>query len=890
MKKPATLLFIGSLLTVLTSFAQSTVVAGRMKELFLKTDLISSATNFNDPWEVTYGPDDSLWITEAKGYYVRKVHPVNGGYRTVLDLRNTAAGSTFTPSTYRRQFSSSQNPWPQGGMMGLAIHPDFNHPTAPKKYVYLSYVRSYVGNDQTYNGEFVDGQLFWTWLVRFEYINGRLASPVTLCDTIRGSNDHNSGRMVIAPVNGVNYLFYAVGDMGGGQFDNHSRVNKAQWKHSYEGKILRFNLEEDGDADQGTVDYNRWIPNDNPFNTILGRQSAVWSTGIRNNQGFVYNPNTGKLYGSSHGPHSDDEINIIEEARNYGHPVVIGMKNDNNYVSSSAGKPGSSLPVISDEVFDADSIGVSYKDPLFTAYASTQSEIYNIYTGNISNNGVWPSEGWSGLDMDTSTIIPGGKNSLLAASLKWGRIVRIRVNEAGDAVQSVGGADTTSYFGSRNRFRDLALSPDGRSWFVVMDRSTTTSGPSAGNPIVSNCQGCVQRYTFLGYERDRTAGANEKSTIPTSIPVTTGTPNGVAQARTITINTANSNDTVWVPFNGPDGNIMAEVKAKMGSTAANNLGNTSVALYRNTNAVREDASKRLFLDRNFRISFQNTPTNPVAVRLYFTKAELDALIAATNTGGTGSGVSDVNSLLIRVNNDAIGSSLTASTDIITPTIREEFGANQSYVVQFNLEAPFASAYTFYLGNPNSTLPLNLLTFRGNMQASGKVLLQWQTTNEVNSKEFQIERSLDGNNYETLGIVDAKGNTETKSDYNYVDIAAGLQSSNTLYYRLKMLDLDGAYKYSSVIVINVPYQPGKVVIVPNPVVSSSTVKAHITSGIDTRVKWMLADNSGRIVLESSAQVRKGNNVVDINVSQLKAGIYFLVVKGEGIDQRVKMQKL
>ncbi len=55
---------------------------------------------------------------------------------------------------------------------------------------------------------------------------------------------------------------------------------------SYEGKILRFNLEPDSDGDV-TVP-NAWIPNDNPYNTLLGKQSAVYSIGIRNNQGFAY--------------------------------------------------------------------------------------------------------------------------------------------------------------------------------------------------------------------------------------------------------------------------------------------------------------------------------------------------------------------------------------------------------------------------------------------------------------------------------------------------------------------------------------------------------------------------------------------------------------------------
>lgn len=888
MKKPPVLFFL--LLGILfcsSAHSQSTVVAGRTNELFLKTDLVPGSANLSEPWEITYGPDDSLWITEAKGYRVRKVHPVNGGRRTVLNLRDDG---TFSPSSYRRTFNDDQNPWPQGGMMGLAIHPDYNHPTNAKKYVYVAYVRHYQGNNQTVNGELVRGRLFWTNLVRFEYISGQLRSPVLMCDTIRGSNDHNSGRMIIAPVNGVNYLFYAVGDLGGGQFDNHYRVNKAGLPESYEGKILRFNLEIDGDASQSPVQYNRWIPNDNPFNAQLGRQSAVWSTGIRNNQGFAYNPQTDKLYGSSHGPHSDDEINVIERAMNYGHPTVIGFAADENYVASSAGKPGSSLPVIGSEMANKDVIGASYRDPIHTAYASTQSHINYIYNGGVPNHGLWPSEGWSGLGIDTSTIIPGGKNSLLAASLKWGRVMRLKLNDAGDAIVNIGDADTASYFGSRNRFRDIALSPDARHWYVVMDRNPTSSGPTANNPIVPDCAGCIQRYTFLGYKRSMVAGANERSTMPTFIPVSTGAPNMVHRSRTLPVNSVNSNDTVWVPFNGPDGNIIAEVKAKMGSTAANNLGDVSVSYYRHSGAVREDAEKKLYLNRNFTINFQNTPTQPIAVRLYFTKAELDALIPALNSAGTGSGISDISTMVVRLHNNAISASLSGTTEANTPVIREEFAAGQSYVVQLLLEAPFSNQYSFFLGNPNSTLPVNLLTFKGSYQDAGNVLLQWQTTNEENAREFEIQRGVDGTNFAAIGAVAARGNGIDKTDYSYRDNNIIDQAGNTLYYRLRMVDNDGRFKYSNIITVNIPFEPGRVKVMPNPVVGTSPVKAYITSSVSTRVKWSLVDNSGRAVVESSMNVRPGSNTLDINASGLNAGIYYLVVRGEGIDQRVRIQKL
>ncbi|MEO5562674.1 MAG: PQQ-dependent sugar dehydrogenase, partial [Chitinophagaceae bacterium] len=477
MKKPL-LLLLPFIIVSICSFSQTNVDAGRMNEVFRKTDLVNAAANLNDPWEITYGPDDSLWITEAKGYRVRKVHPVNGGMRTILDL------TTFALPWRKNYTSGGSVPNPQGGLMGLAIAPDYM--TAAQKYVYVAYIHDFIGTNVAYNGETVNGDLFITWLVRFTYANGQLANPLAICDTIRGSSDHNSGRMIIAKEAGTSYLYYAVGDMGAGQFANTNRVIKAQWTNSYEGKILRFNL-------------NGTIPASNPY----GAGSAVWATGMRNNQGLAFDTTSNILYGSSHGPFSDDEVNILQLGKNYGHPLVEGYSDD-NYNNSKAATPASILPLIVDETNNASTIGASYQDPLFAAYAAlpgnstTPGTVNYIYNNNPAN-GAWPSEGWSGLGLYTDSKIPGWKNSLIAASLKWGRLVKLRLNPAGTAVVPTGTQDTVSYFGSRNRFRDVAFDPDGKTIYVVMDRSTTSSGPSNGSPIVPDCLGCIHKYTFLGY-------------------------------------------------------------------------------------------------------------------------------------------------------------------------------------------------------------------------------------------------------------------------------------------------------------------------------------------------------------------------------------------------------
>lgn len=885
MKKAPILLLMGILCSI-PSVAQ--IVSSRMKEVFLKTDLVNAADNFQDPWEVTYGPDDSLWVTEAKGYKVNKIHPVNGGWRTILDLSN---GSSFNPGSFRRTFGSGQNPWPQGGMMGLAIHPEFMTNPA-KRFVYIAYVRNYIGQNQTYAGETIQGHLFMTWVVRFTFnpLSGQLDNPEKVCDTIRGSNDHNSGRLIIKPEGGTNYLYYAVGDMGAGQYDNISRTIKSQLTRSYEGKILRFNLEEDNDPVQepATMNYDRWIPNDNPYNATLGVQSAVWSMGMRNNQGFAYDTINGipRFYGTSHGPFSDDEVNLLEPGKNYGHPLVIGYKNDGNYNNAKAGPAGSSLPLITSEIANATTIGASYMDPIYSNYPavagnnSTPWSIQYIYnnrnywdgSNNLqaqSANQYWHSEGYSGLGVYTKSFIPGWKNSLLIESLKWGRVLRLKLANDGASTVPVDGADTIGYFGSRNRFRDVAVDPGGRSIYVVMDRSSSSSGPSANNPIVPACAGCLQKYTFLGYLND----ASNKSSIPQAIDITEAAPNACVTGSSVTISSANQNTNIWVPFTGPDGNVLAEVYAN-----GNNLGVVQSSFYIHSGSIRIAGGKK-YLHRNITITPENQPAvgQPVRIRLYLSKTEFDELDA-----DGASGISGITDLRILKNDDDCSSFIQSTTSIITPNHWDAHGAN-GYVLQYNNLTGFSS---FYFGAAGIVLPVKLLSFTATLQTNGSGLLQWERSTGDGPAEFIVERSIDSKNYQPVGKGQGTGNSVAK--YSFSDNTLTAVNAPVVYYRLRIVDKEGVVSYSAVVQMALSFIANGISISPNP--TSGETKMIIQSRTASRVQWKLYDNSGRVVKNATADLVKGHNIISVDLGGVAAGVYYIQVSGAGIDAKLKVQRL
>ncbi|MES1223724.1 MAG: T9SS type A sorting domain-containing protein, partial [Bacteroidota bacterium] len=464
-----------------------------------------------------------------------------------------------------------------------------------------------------------------------------------------------------------------------------------------------------------------------------------------------------------------------------------------------------------------------------------------------------------------------------------GKLLRLKLNSNGDGMyisptnadstlksSSAYTEDTVAYFISQNRFRDLAISPDGLSMFAIIDSSSTTSGPTSTNPANSLCKGCLIKYTFLGYADN--AG---KSSMPTSIPVTTGTGGTCTQGTTVVVN--NDNKNLWVPITGPDGNILAEIYPN-----GNLLDTITSSFYiNNSGTIRVDPTFRRILDRNITITPKNQPSvgSPVKVRLYLTNAEYTAL----QSNGA-SGVTSLSSLIIRKNTDPCSNNLVNPTTVnITPTYAEDFGTVGKMIQGENI----TSFSSFYIGSNTVILPLTLVYFNGTLE-NNTTLLKWRTSNEINTSQFIVERSIDAHNYQRIGTVAAKGNSTTANDYKYTDFDVMKQSSSVIYYRLKMVDIDGAYKYSNVVTITIPFITGRVAVFPNP--ANDEVSVSVSAPVDGKAQWKLVDNTGRVVMHSKVQLKEGNNGFSIDISKLSTGLYYLQVTGAEINENIKLQKL
>ncbi len=188
---------------------------------------------------------------------------------------------------------------------------------------------------------------------------------------------------------------------------------------------------------------------------------------------------------------------------------------------------------------------------------------------------------------------------------------------------------------------------------------------------------------------------------------------------------------------------------------------------------------------------------------------------------------------------------------------------------------------------NNPLPVQLISFNGKV-INDDAALSWITASEVNSKAFELERSMDGEQFEYVSTIAAKGNSQVKTSYTFIDKGA-LSLANTIYYRLKMIDVDGRFTYSTVVTLNTnDVADNRVAVYPNPTKESLTVTMNATEIGTNTIEFI--DLKGINVLTKTVQVTKGKNQFLINESnELKPGVYVVRIISAGAVHTVKLIK-
>ena len=259
-----------------TGFADGEVFETKTKDVRFKLEIV--ATGLEVPWGFAWLPNKDLIFTERPG----RVRIVENG-----KLR---AAPVFTVPDVE--------PSSESGLMDISIHPDF----AKNAFVYLAY---------SYNK---DGKR--VKVMRYKYADGKFTEPKSIIEDIPGAPNHAGMRARFGP---DGKLYITTGDA--------TDWTLAQKLDSVAGKTLRLN-------DDGT------IPQDNPFIKTPNARTEIWSYGHRNAQGLAWQPGTGLMFQTEHGPSTfegkgsgGDEVNIVEAGKNLGWPEIHHTEKRDGMVS-----------------------------------------------------------------------------------------------------------------------------------------------------------------------------------------------------------------------------------------------------------------------------------------------------------------------------------------------------------------------------------------------------------------------------------------------------------------------------------------------------------------------------------------------------------------------------
>jgi len=200
------------------------------------------------------------------------------------------------------------------------------------------------------------------------------------------------------------------------------------------------------------------------------------------------------------------------------------------------------------------------------------------------------------------------------------------------------------------------------------------------------------------------------------------------------------------------------------------------------------------------------------------------------------------------------------------------------VLDFNEFLPLSSIPGI---NP---LPVKLLTFSAEKSGEKSAMLNWSTASESNSSYFAIERSKDQVNWTTLGQVQAAGNSQIIKNYQYLDnnVYNGVSSKLTVYYRIKMVDLDGSYEYSPIESVKFGNSSRDVVdntadffVYPNP----ASEGIHVEWDAD-QVKQPTSlefyDLSGKLVYTEKVEDQTDQHYVDFTKTNIQSGLVLMRV--------------
>ena len=225
----------------------------------------------------------------------------------------------------------------------------------------------------------------------------------------------------------------------------------------------------------------------------------------------------------------------------------------------------------------------------------------------------------------------------------------------------------------------------------------------------------------------------------------------------------------------------------------------------------------------------------------------------------------------------------------TSFVSDEVEGSYSSVVNHTLEWKGLSSFSFLggVGEAPVALPIELLYFTAK-QSGTKVKLDWATATEQNNDYFVVERSQDGTNFTEVFRKKGAGNSVNTLYYNGFD---NMPLEGVSYYRLKQVDYDAKFKYSSTQSVNFKFDPAEVgiKIYPNPAVDNKFTVDYTIEKAD-QIEVYFYNSIGQLLHKEVWPTNKGINTKEFYFPDVSEGMYIIELKssdGKSIKQHLKM---
>ncbi len=237
-----------------------------------------------------------------------------------------------------------------------------------------------------------------------------------------------------------------------------------------------------------------------------------------------------------------------------------------------------------------------------------------------------------------------------------------------------------------------------------------------------------------------------------------------------------------------------------------------------------------------------------------------------NAGGTGLGiVTDIDDLRLTLSGSVVGSHGTTAGTTSNPMITRT-GLSLADL-----------ANTFHISSLDlaSPLPIELLTFQA-MYNNGIVELNWSTATEINNDYFEIERSFNGEEFETILTVDGAGNSSSIIDYFERDIEP---LSGVSFYRLKQTDYDGTFTYSDIVPMKINENQTDFSVFTNPT-SPDNIKVNFDGMKGKEVLLVIRDIEGKEFYSKMQVVESDHQLTAIQTDRnVPDGIYLIIASSD-----------